>query len=220
MGIQAVLFDHDGTLVDSEARHCSLWQALLTRYGVALSVTEYAAAYAGMPTARTAELLVQRYALPIAPAALAAEKFARQFEYLRQHAYPLMPGAAAVLDELRGRGLRLAVVTGAPRASVTASLQAHALAAYFEVIVSGDEVAHNKPAPDGYQLALQRLQLPAADAVAVEDSAQGLAAAIGAGLRCLAVPHALSAAQDFSAASAILPGLDAVAVWLTAQQSG
>ncbi|VAV99036.1 Hypothetical protein CbbY, partial [hydrothermal vent metagenome] len=71
----------------------------------------------------------------------------------------------------------------------------------FSVIAAGDEVAHKKPAPDVYQLALQRLALPPAACLAFEDTAHGLRSALAANLRCVAVPARYSLDQDFSQAS-------------------
>jgi beta-phosphoglucomutase-like phosphatase (HAD superfamily) len=73
-------------------------------------------------------------------------------------------------------------------------------------VVTGDDVPHSKPAPDCYLLALQRLGLPASQCLAVEDTQHGVAAATAAGLRCLAVPNALSTHHRFDQAHAVLNG--------------
>ena len=88
-------------------------------------------------------------------------------------------------------------------------MRAHGLASHFAVVVSVDDVRHSKPAPDCYLLAIERLGLPAADCIAIEDTEHGVAAAAGAGISCLALPTAMSRHHDFTQAAAVLDGMDA-----------
>jgi beta-phosphoglucomutase-like phosphatase (HAD superfamily) len=84
-------------------------------------------------------------------------------------------------------------------------------------VVTAADVRHSKPAPDVYLLALARLGVSARDAVAIEDTATGVAAARAAGLRCLAIPHEHSLNQDFSAATAVLKSMQEALQWLKNQ---
>lgn len=215
--LQAVLFDHDGTLVDSEPVHLLLWQEVLAPLGVHLDTDTYLAHHAGMPTPANAQALVQRYGMPLTAAELAQAKHEATVRWLAVQPFPLMPEARAVLQRLREVGVRLAIVTGAEAAGAQRTLEGHGLEGMFETVVSGDDVRHSKPAPEGYALALARLGLPPEACVAVEDTETGLRAAIGAGLRALAVPHALSAGQDLSGAHRHFDNLTQVADWLLPQ---
>lgn len=219
MPLQAVLFDHDGTLVDSEAVHLDVWNEVLAEFGVAIDTDSYQRHYAGVPTDVNARDLVRLHRLPIDPVALAARKVAVTEQGLQRAPFPLMPQALDVLQRLADAGLRMAVVTGANGFGVLSTLRGHALEHRFEAWVSRDDVRHSKPAPDCYLLALQRLGLSADQCIAVEDTGPGLTAAVGAGLRCLAIPTELSATHDFSKASAVLPDLQAAADWLLAARS-
>lgn len=215
--LQAVLFDHDGTLVDSEPVHLLLWQQVLEPLGVHLDTDTYRLHHAGMPTPANAQALVQHYDMKLTAAELSDAKHEATVRWLADQPFPLMRHTREVLRRLRDAGVRLAIVTGAEAAGALRTLQGHGLEGVFDTVVSGDDVQQSKPAPEGYQLALQRLGLPPHACVAVEDTETGLRAAASAGLRALAVPHALSAHQDLSRAHRHFDDLAQVADWLLPQ---
>lgn len=215
--LKAVLFDHDGTLVDSETTHYRLWAAVLQDYGIAFPEALYQRHHAGVPTVATAVDLVQRYALDVAATVLAEAKHAATRAFLERQAFPLMPGARAAIAAFRHRGLALAVVTGASGYGIAATLRAHALHDAFATVVSADDVRHNKPAPDGYRLAMRRLGIGPDACVAIEDTEHGVAAAHAAGIACIALPTPLSVHHDFGHATAVLRDLDAAAAWIAAR---
>ncbi|RYF80435.1 MAG: HAD family phosphatase [Comamonadaceae bacterium] len=212
--LQAVLFDHDGTLVDSEPVHLLLWQQVLAPLGVTLDLVTYQAHHAGMPTPANAQALVQRFALNLSASQLADAKHEATVQWLAAQPFPLMPSAREVLHRLRAAGLKLAIVTGAEAAGAQRTLQGHGLQGFFDTVVSGDDVVRSKPAPEAYQLAMTRLGLPPEACVAVEDTETGVSAAVDAGLRVLAVPHALSAHQDLSRATERFDDLTQATNWL------
>ncbi len=216
MTIQAILFDHDGTLVDSEPTHWRLWRDALRPHGVTLTEDEYKARHAGMSTARNAADLAQRHAIGMTADALAGVKFAVTSDFLAKDAFPLMPGVREALASFSAAGLRLGIVTGAGRTGVEATLRAHALHGVFETIVTSDDVKRGKPAPECYLLAAERLGLAPKDCVAIEDTEHGVNAAAAAGIACLAVPNAMSRQHDFSRATAVFDGLAAAADWVRA----
>lgn len=214
MPIKAILFDHDGTLVDSEPTHWRLWQEVLRTHGAVLTEQHYKDYYAGMPTAANAADLAERFAIDQTPAALADAKYAITRAFLARDAFPLMPGVREVLPLFQARGLRLGIVTGAGRNGVEATLRAHSLHGFFETIVTSDDVTHSKPAPDCYLLAAKRLGLRPAECVAIEDTEHGVGAAAAAGIACLAVPNEMSRHHDFSRATAVFDELAAVVAWV------
>lgn len=214
----ALLLDHDGTLVDSESAHHLLWNRVLAPYGVQISAQDYERDYAGLPALENGAQSVQRFGLDASPQALAQAKFAATRAYLHDQAFPLMPGVAQALERWRGR-YRLGVVTGARSFAVQNSLDKHGLAADFECVVSADDVERTKPDPACYRLALQRMGLQPHQAIAIEDTAHGVDAAVGAGLRCIAIPTPLSSGHDFGQAIAVLPAMAAAVDWL-AQRFG
>lgn len=128
------------------------------------------------------------------------------------------PGVTRLLDDLAAVGITLAVATTGSREWVGPFLDRlleRASRARFEVVVTGDDVAARKPDPEAYALALARLSVTSRDAVAVEDSANGVRAAAGAGVVCVAVPGDYSAPEDVVGAGLVLaafgePGAPAV----------
>lgn len=213
----AVCFDHDGTLVDSEPIHYRLWREVLAAYGVTLTEAQYKARYAGVPTLANAHDFVARHGLAVSAPALADRKQAAMADYVTRSAFPLLPDARETVARLHGRGLRLAVVTGALRLSVDTTLREHGLARWFEGVVCAEDVPRNKPAPDGYRLAAQRFGLDPTQCVAIEDTAVGVIAAASAGMPVVAVPHVLSRQQDFSRAVAVFDTLPDAAAWIEAR---
>jgi len=193
--LQALIFDVDGTLAETEELHRRafnesfaaaglswVWNQAL--YGQLLEVTggkeriaHYISAYAGTP-------VLDRVTI----AALHADKTLRYAALIDQGDITLRPGIAEVLKEAAASGIRLAIATTTSRPNVDSLLRATLSSHPFEVIAAGDEVGAKKPAPDIYQLALQRLGLPPTDCVAIEDTLNGLRSAQAAGLRCIITP--------------------------------
>jgi HAD superfamily hydrolase (TIGR01509 family) len=150
----------------------------------------------GMPAAERDELVP----------ALHARKTQILSEMVAAGVVEVRPGVERLLDELGGRGCRLAVATTGSRGWVEALL-AHLLPGVeFEVVVTGDEVSARKPDPEAFAVAMERLDVDAGEAVAVEDSAEGLEAAKAAGLACVVVTNGYTADHDLAAADLVLDG--------------
>ncbi|MDO9025646.1 HAD family phosphatase [Zwartia sp.] len=207
MRLRAILFDHDGTLVDSEPIHYRLWTEVLNRYGVALTEEVFNTECAGMPTLTNATDLIKRYNLNLSAQQLAEEKHAVTNEFLADNAYPLMRGVNEAVHALLEAGLTLAIVTGANHHSVHATVRSYPFGKHFSFVISADDVEASKPAPDCYLLALDRLGLKAEECLAIEDTEHGLKAATQAGIPCLALPTSLSANHNFESATAVLEGM-------------
>lgn len=216
--LKAVLFDHDGTLVDSEKVHFLLWREALGRHGADLGEAEFCQHFVGIPGMYSTVEAVRRHGLSVAPRELTRQKNELCDSYLRAQAFPLMPGARDAVEVFDQLGLRLGVVTGGGPEGVQATLREHPWAAAFETVVSAADVAHSKPAPDVYLLALQRLGLRPGEAIAIEDTAAGVAAATSAGLRCVAVAHEHSAHQDFSRAAHVCHAMGEAVRWVLGQR--
>jgi HAD superfamily hydrolase (TIGR01509 family) len=212
--VRAVLFDHDGTLVDSEQVHADLWRTVLARFGKSFSIAEYKKYYAGIPTRANAIDMVRRFGIPEQPELLIELKEAALQAYLTEQPFPLMPGAFEVVHCLNAAGLTLGVVTGAGAGGVRSTVNSHFPHAPFATLVSGDDVARSKPAPDCYLAALSRLSLASKDCVALEDTETGVRAASAAEIRCIAVPGPLSDHQDFSLATYVATDLKDAVAWM------
>ena len=193
--IHAVIFDHDGTLVDSEPVHLACWQKVLAPHSATLSKEDYNQNLFGIPSIDSAAWLAGKFNLDIPADALLREKQKHLREFLTTSCFPLMPGVKSLLMHLTERNIPLAVATGASREEVAASLKHHELSDFFRAVVSKEDVRNNKPAPDVYQLAASRLGVREQHCIAIEDSDNGEQAAHAAGIHCLRY-HPAAAAPD------------------------
>jgi HAD superfamily hydrolase (TIGR01509 family) len=187
----ALLFDLDGTLVDSDAEHLRAFQRVFAAHGIRLEKPEYDARIHGAENAA-----IGRSFLPhMTPAEQAATLSAKEASY-REHLTGLEPtaGVGALLDYAEANGLGCAVVTSAPRASADKALGAIGLDARLPLRVVGGDVERAKPDPLPYLTALRRLGADAAHSLAFEDSLSGLSAALGAGLCVVGLTTTLDAA--------------------------
>lgn len=182
----AVLFDLDGTLVDSEPIWFAVLRALVSEFGGDLPEDAHAALH-GTDRPTATRILRERFGL-----AGDAEAFwARVVERLIVDLAGVrpMPNAVAWVEAVARAGRARAVVSNSPRAMIDASLAPHAWARHLDVRVAIDDVARGKPHPDGYLLAAERLGVAAARCLAVEDSVAGARAAVAAGAVCLFVTN-------------------------------
>lgn len=216
--LQAIIFDVDGTLAETERDgHRPAFNRAFAEAGLDWHWDEEL--YGELLAVTGGKERIHHYAARYAPAVAARADFAERVRALHaaktRHyvalveagAVPLRPGIGALLAAARAAGLRLAIATTTSAENVDALLRATlgpAAPGWFEVIGAGDVVPAKKPAPDIYQWVLERLALPAAACIAVEDSRNGLRAALGAGLRCLVTPGEYSGDEDFSGAAAVL----------------
>lgn len=189
--LKAICFDFDGTLVDSEQQHYAAWQAELQPFGCSLEKSRYLAQFSGVSTYATAKTLIQDYQLPIATEQLMAQKTARFLSLLETELPTPMPGADQLLRDIQQTELVVALVTGSYRKEIEPMLAHLGWRDYFSLIITRDDVQNAKPHPEPYLTALERLNLPAADCLALEDSATGIRSAYDAGLTVLAItmPH-------------------------------
>jgi HAD superfamily hydrolase (TIGR01509 family) len=220
MPLDALVFDIDGTMADTEEGHrCAFnlaferfglpWRWDRTEYHALLRINggkERLAHFIGASDAPEDE---KRRLARLVPQ-IHAEKTKFYSSLSGDGGIPLRPGVERLIGEAREAGVRLGIASTTTRVNIDALLRATLgprSIAYFAAIACGDEVPHKKPAPDIYRLALRRLERDAANCVALEDSGNGLRAATAAGLRCVVTPTHWTQHDDLTGALLLLPHL-------------
>jgi HAD superfamily hydrolase (TIGR01509 family) len=220
--LQALIFDVDGTLADNErdghrvafnrafAEYGLDWHWDIPLYGELLQVTGgkermrfFVERY--LPEGRFSAAELDALILALHPL-----KTRHYGQIIRSGELPLRPGVERLIREARAAGIRLGIATTSVRENVVAliesTLGAQAVS-WFDVIAAGDVVPNKKPAPDVYRYALAELGLTAADCLAVEDSDNGLRAALAAGIATLVTVNGDTCEQNFDGAALVVDQL-------------
>lgn len=188
--MQALLFDLDGTLVDSDPDHLAAFRQVFAPYGIALDRALYATHIMGASNA----LIGERFLAHLPEAERVAVLEAKEAAYREGlGVLEATRGAAELLARASARGLPRAVVTNAPRANAEKVLSAIGLAEFLPILVIGGELARSKPDPLPYLRGLELTGGNAGKSVAFEDSLSGVQAAVAAGLAVVGITTGLSA---------------------------
>lgn len=209
----AVVFDLDGTLVDTEPL-CYAGGVEATR-AIGLDVPlSFFEGLTGIDDRTTLRLIEERWGVTLDAAAFLADWDRRNAAHFAADGIPLLDGVEEVLDRVAALGLPLALATSSRRGPAEEKLRWAGLEGRFATVVTVDDVAAAKPAPDPYVLAAQRLGVEPSRCLAFEDSAAGAASAHAAGFRVvrLAAGHRADATHHHLAAS-ILDGARAAGLW-------
>ncbi|MFF7523304.1 HAD family hydrolase [Streptomyces pseudovenezuelae] len=203
----SVIFDLDGTLVDSEPNYYEAGRQTLAAHGVPDFTWADHERYVGISTQETVTRWKSLYGLRASVAELLADKN-RRYLALARTATRVYPEMRAFVELLAAEGVPMAVASGSSAAAIDAILAGTGLDAYLRTTVSADEVDRGKPAPDVFLEAARRLGAEPAHCVVLEDAAPGAAAAHAAGMRCIAIPYlaAQADAPEFARAGLLLRG--------------
>ena len=200
--VEAVVFDFDGLLMDTETTMVESWQAEWAHHGLELDLEDdFWPGHGG----DTKEVRYGRLAALVPDFDRDASHARRTAHRDRLHeSLDFRPGIRAWLREARELRLKVAIASSSERSWVVGHLERVQAIDLFDLVVTGDEVATHKPDPAVYLLALERLGVPGTAAVAVEDTAHGVAAAAAAGMATVAIPNPYVEPAEVSAAGLVL----------------
>jgi beta-phosphoglucomutase len=216
--LQAIVFDFDGVIADSERLHLRAYQDILAPEGITISNEDYLAKYLGYDDVGVFKAVGRDHDVPMDDGRV-AELIARKgerYESLAAAGEMLFPGAADFIRAAADAGIPIAIASGALTHEIEEVLERAGLRQLFPVIVGADQTERSKPHPDPYQTAFARLRthtgkdLIAWRSVAIEDSRWGLVSARGADLRCVAVTNTYPAAELRPDAELVVAGLHAL----------
>ena len=198
--LKAVLFDFNGVIINDEAIHQALIEDLLLQENLRPTAQDYQQCCLGRSDRACLRDLLQRRGRYVTEKdldrliALKASAYQQRLADLEE--IPIYPGISPFLAHLQTKCLLIGLVTGALRAEAEAILQQVKLASYFQVIVGGDEIAGSKPDPEGYLLAVDRLNqgfpenaIATSDCLVIEDTPAGMTAAKRAGMKVVGIAH-------------------------------
>ena len=205
--LKAIIFDMDGVIIDSEPQHGRAALKVLHKYGADADMS-YHEQFIGSSTANMAQKVISDFSLSLSPEELLAELNQAKREIHKEEGYPSLPGICELIPKLAANGWKLAIASSSNPAEINAVVSSLGIRKYFDQLVSSSNVAHPKPAPDTFQLALKKLGVSAEEAIVVEDSSYGVEAAIAAGIACVGYDNPHSGKQDLSRADVLLESFE------------
>ena len=212
--ITAVVFDMDGILFDTERLCKDCWIALSKEYEIP-NMEEVYALCIGVNVQATRQIVYDNYGKDFPFEEYDRRASAMYNEYIAEHGVPVKEGVRETLEALAKAGAKIAVASSTRREKVLRLLASAGIDRYFTAVVGGDTVTHSKPHPEIFLKACEALGVTPEEAIAVEDSHNGIRSAHAAGMKALMVPDLLPATDDIRPlCTAVLPDLLAVKDYL------
>ena len=203
--IKAVIFDMDGVIIDSEPLHYKVFMDYTkSKFGLTISDKEYSQ-FIGTTNHYMYSTLMEKYQIAGDLSALIAEYEEKCLQYLQSSSTEKpIHGVDVLVKNLHQNKLKLALASSSPKKGINMVLEMFDMKQYFDVLVSGQEVANSKPAPDIFLQAAELLNIHPEECLVFEDSQNGVAAAKAAGMQCIAYYNPNSGNQDLSRADKII----------------
>ena len=206
--IRALVFDFDGLILDTEEPVYRSWLEVYQAHGEELPFERWVQIIGSTTTGfHPQHHLEERIGRPL-PKEVLDRRIGRRTEMIL--AKKLLPGVVPLLDAARDRALRVGVASSSTTEWVSGHLDRLGILERFECVCCRDDVAHVKPEPDLYLAVLDCLGVAPSEAIAIEDSPNGVTAARRAGMRCVAIPNTITARLDLTHADLVLGSLSEV----------
>lgn len=201
--LQAVIFDFDGVITDSELLHLNVFNQVLEQFNIKVTTEDYYRDYLGMTDAECFKTLNRKYQIGFDDKRI--EDLIKQkngiFEELAKSEGKIIEGVHSFLQMLKQNNIPMAIFSGSLLTEIELILATAQLRSFFEVIVSAEQVKNGKPHPEGFYLALEKLNdkkqdpIQPSQCVVIEDATWGLEAAKAAGMHTIAVTNSYQAEQ-------------------------
>jgi len=210
VSLQALVFDFDGLILDTEWSAFSTAAEVWTEHGIELDLAVWQEIVGTAEHVHWSEMLETDLGRPIDRHTVIPARQAQH--HVEVEAMDLLPGAEDLIRAASVAGLAMAVASSSPLDWVGGHLERRGLIGSFAAVVCRDHVSMTKPDPELYTTAVEALGVDPAHAVALEDSHHGTVAARAAGLACVAVPNRVTTGQDFGAASLVVDSLERLTI--------
>lgn len=201
--LEAIIFDMDGVLVDSEYTYFQSKSQILREAGHIVEES-YHFQFMGTTSEYMWQQMKQEFALPLTVPEYVAKMTALRQEMIRRDGIKVIPHVQAFVKRLHGAGLKLAVASSSSLAEIKENLLALGLSDYFSEVVSTEEVKHSKPAPDVYLAAAERIGVDPKNCLGIEDTKNGTGAVRNAGMVCIGFANPAFPKQDLSFADVVV----------------
>lgn len=206
--IKCVIFDMDGVLIDTEPLHYKVWQEVFAERGLTIDYENYKDCI-GSTRKFLYELILKNYGRDFRNDPSLPQRFIEiKDHFLNEHGIPKIEGVTETIKALHEKGYVLAVASSSPLRYIHFAMEKLEISSCFDLLFSGEQVKHPKPAPDTFLAVAEKLGIAPEECVVIEDSENGSRAARAAGMYCLGFANPNSGNQDLSAADEIFYPFD------------
>lgn len=201
--MKAFIFDMDGVIIDSEPIHKQVIKEFLQKHNYTID-NEELDRYVGMTSTAVFSMLKEKFHLPASAQELTDQHMEDFKLYIKNHQIQPIDGIRELLSKLQAQNILTAIASSSPLDVIEFVANDFAITDCFTYLMSGEDVAQGKPAPDIYLATAKKLNVNPADCVVLEDSTNGSIAAKAAGMYCIGFANPNSGNQDLSAANTIV----------------
>lgn len=213
--LKIIIFDMDGVVLDSEPLHENARQIMFKELGIVPDETFPEAV--GKSSAGFWRQIIELCKIDGEPYALEARQYALVAQQIEENNVKPSVGFLDIVNWAKDNGVKVGLASSSTRILVNDSLRLLGVKDYFDYTVSGNEIAKKKPAPDSYLRVLELAGFEPENAIAIEDSSSGVAAAKNAGIFCFGYHNVTSGEQDLSKADKIVDSLVEIMDWIKTQ---
>lgn len=208
--LEAVIFDVDGLIIDSEPLHLQAYNDILENYGIKISENEYSK-IVGNKTEIILKYIKTKYSINESIDVLLSLKNSRYQNLKKNNTVP-RDGVLDLITKIYSKQYKLAIATSSNRKETNDVLSFLELTDKFDIVVSEDDVNYVKPNPEIFNFISNKLNISASNCVVLEDSERGIMAAKLAKMKCIAVPNSITKNNDFSSADIVVENFNQISI--------